>query len=174
MTSHPSAYNSSSHQYVDDQLSTMAELATTNTEWPAIPVPETLKKLMDHFFVIMDKNTPGAGARLAAEVFTPEATFILSGGTYVGTEEIKVSRIEAWKVVASRDHKIRKVYTCNDDASDLLFIGRAKMTLINGKYIEGDFIGRAIYQNFNSPDVKMKHFQVWGDSGPVIRALQDN
>jgi hypothetical protein len=64
----------------------MAELATTDTEWPKTPVPETLKKLMDHFFVIMDNNTPDAGARLAAEVFTPDATFILSGGTYVGTK----------------------------------------------------------------------------------------
>jgi len=122
----------------------------------------------------MDNNTPDAGARLASEVFTPDATFILSGGTYVGTEEIKISRIEAWKVVASRLHKIKKVYTCNDDASDLLFIGRAKMALTNGKYLEGDFIGRAQYENFNSPDIKMKYFQVWGDSGPVIRALQES
>jgi hypothetical protein len=66
--------------------------------------------------------------------------------------------------VASRLHKIKKVYTCNDDASDLLFIGRAKMTLINGKYLEGDFIGRAVYENLNSSDIKMKHFQVWGVS----------
>jgi hypothetical protein len=38
------------------------------------------------------------------------------------------------------------------------------MTLINGKYIEGDFIGRAIYENFHSSDIKMKYFQVWGVS----------
>ena len=64
----------------------MTELATTKTEWPATHIPATLKNLMDHFFVIMDKNTPDAGDRLAAEVFTPEATFTLSGGTYVGSE----------------------------------------------------------------------------------------
>lgn len=64
----------------------MAELATTKTEWPSTPVPETLKNLMDRFFVIMDKNTPDAGARLAAEIFTPTATFTLSGGTYIGSE----------------------------------------------------------------------------------------
>jgi len=129
---------------------------------------------MDDFFVIMDKNTPDAGPRLAAEVFTPDATFILSGGTYVGTEEIKISRIKAWEIVAARDHKIRRVYTQGDDASDLLMIGRAKMTLNNAKYIEGDFIARAIYENFDTPDIKMKYFQVWGDSGPVIRALNES
>jgi hypothetical protein len=64
----------------------MTELATTKTEWPATHIPATLKNLMDHFFVIMNKNTPDAGDRLAAEFFTPEATFILSGGTYVGSE----------------------------------------------------------------------------------------
>jgi len=152
----------------------MVELATTKTEWPSTPVPATVKKLMDDFFTIMDNNTPDAGARLAAEIFTPDATFIITAGAYVGSEEITTSRIKAWQVVTSREHKIRKVYTCNDDASDLMMIGKAKMGLMNGKHLEGDFLARAVYENINSPDIKMSYFQVWGDSGPLIKALQDN
>lgn len=43
-------------------------------------------------------------------------------------------------------------------------IGHAKMTLVNGKYLEGNFLARAIYENIDSPHIKMKHFQVWGVS----------
>jgi hypothetical protein len=62
-------------------------LATTETEWPSsTPVPSAVKKFLDEFFVVMDNNTPDAGAKLAADFFTPTATFVLTGGTYVGSE----------------------------------------------------------------------------------------
>jgi len=150
-------------------------LATSETEWPSsTPVPPAVKKFLDEFFVVMDNNTPDAGAKLAADFFTPTATFGITGGTYVGSEEIKVSRIAAWKVVTSRQHKILKVYTCTDDASDLLSIGLAKMGLINGKNLEGNFLSRIIFEDIKSPNLKMKLFQVWGDSGPLIKALQED
>ena len=64
----------------------MASLATTTAEWPSTYVPAPVKKFMDDFFVVMDNNTPDAGYMLAADFFTPTATFILSGGKYVGSE----------------------------------------------------------------------------------------
>ncbi|KAF2501139.1 hypothetical protein BU16DRAFT_555639 [Lophium mytilinum] len=150
------------------------DFATSDTEWPSsTTVPSTVKKFLDDFFVVMDNNTPDAGAKLAADFFTPTATFILSGGTYVGSEEIKVSRIAAWKVVSERQHKILKVYTCTEDASDLLNIGLAKMGLVNGKHLEGNFLSRIIFEDIKSSNLKMKHFQVWGDSGPLMKLLQE-
>ena len=43
---------------------------TALTQWPAIRVPEPVKQHMDKFFSIMDMNAPGAGDRLAEEIFT--------------------------------------------------------------------------------------------------------
>jgi len=36
----------------------MMELATTKTEWPAVPVPAKVKKLINDLFFMMDKNGP--------------------------------------------------------------------------------------------------------------------
>ncbi|EXJ82857.1 hypothetical protein A1O3_06672 [Capronia epimyces CBS 606.96] len=151
------------------------DLATSQTEWPTTPVPDAVKKFIDEFFIVMDNNTPDAGERLAADFFTPTASFTITGGTYVGTEEIKISRIAAWKVVTSRAHRYLKVYTCKEDASDLLTIGLADMGLINGKTLQGNFISRIVFEDVNAPygELRMKLFQAWGDSGPLIRALQE-
>jgi len=150
------------------------DFATTNTEWPSsTTVPSAVKKFLDEFFVIMDNNTADAGDKLAADFFTPTATFVITGGTYKGSEEISISRIAAWKVVTSRQHRILKAYTCTDDSSDLLCIGLAKMGLVNGKSLEGNFLARIVFEDIKSTNLKMKLFQVWGDSGPLIKALQE-
>lgn len=64
---------------------TTHDLATTSTEWPSTPVPQSVKTLLDNFFILMDNNTADAGARISDEIFTPSATFMLSGGTYIGS-----------------------------------------------------------------------------------------
>lgn len=79
--------------------------------------------------------------------------------------EIQTSRVKAWEVVKARNHKILKVYTSTEDASDLLIIGWAKMDLTNGKHLEGNFLARAIFSNIESlEDIRMNYFQVWGVS----------
>ena len=42
---------------------------TALTEWPAMQIPEAVRQHIDKFFSIMDTNAPGAGDRLADEIF---------------------------------------------------------------------------------------------------------
>jgi hypothetical protein len=42
---------------------------TALTEWPAVQIPEAVRQHIDKFFFIMDTNAPGAGDRLAEEIF---------------------------------------------------------------------------------------------------------
>ncbi|KAF2808131.1 uncharacterized protein BDZ99DRAFT_534054 [Mytilinidion resinicola] len=151
----------------------MAELATTNTEWPSIGVAPSTKQLLDDFFVILDEDTPDAGEKLATRIFTPDGTFITSSEKFTGFDEIKVSREHAYDVVKERVHTLIKVYTSTDDGSDLLAIGDASIVLHkNDIKIAGNLIARIVLKDVGTDNVRIKYFQVWGDSGPMIKALQ--
>ncbi|KAI9735354.1 MAG: hypothetical protein M1818_006549 [Claussenomyces sp. TS43310] len=152
----------------------MAEKRIARTSWPETPVPKGVKELAGYFLSLLDTNTDDAGVQLASRVFTPDAVFMTSSATFKGAEEIKESRTEAWRVVERRFHEIIKVFSAKDDASDLLMIGNAVLNLKNGKEVKGDFIAHMVLDKVATPDVRISYFQVWGDTGPMIRAMQDN
>ncbi|KAF2493640.1 hypothetical protein BU16DRAFT_563792 [Lophium mytilinum] len=152
----------------------MPDLATTHTEWPSIGVAPSTKALLDDFFEILDENTADAGQKLADRIFTPDGTFITSSSKFTGVDEITSSRERAWDVVKERMHKLVKVYTSTDDGSDLLAIGDASIVLHkNNIRIDGNLIARIVFKDVGTDNVRIKYFQVWGDSGPMMKALQD-
>jgi hypothetical protein len=59
-------------------------------------------------------------------------------------------------------HQLVKVYTSNDDGSDLLALGEASIVLSNGKKVDGNLIARLVLVNVGTEDVRVKYFQVWG------------
>lgn len=77
-------------------------------------------------------------------------------------KEIRISRLQAWKAIASRKHSVSKVYVCNSDVSDLLFIAYVSMGLRNGKEVEGEFCGRLTIADAQGPNPKLTLYQVWG------------
>lgn len=145
---------------------------TASTSWPAAPVPKAAQELLDYFFSLMDTNSDEAGVKLVEDIFTPDATFISSSGVFKGPEEIRDSRKKAWELVETRYHSINKVFSATNDGSDLLMIGNAVLVLKNGKKIEGDFLARAVFEGIDTSSPKMSFFQAWGDTGPLIKALQ--
>jgi hypothetical protein len=78
--------------------------------------------------------------------------------------EIKESRKDAWAIVEKRNHTITKCYTCNNDASDILCIGNAALSLKNGKDVSGNFISRTVLVGTSTPEPRIKYFEVWGVS----------
>jgi hypothetical protein len=48
---------------------------TALTEWPAIPLRDPVKKLIDDLFSTLDNTDKGAGDRLADEIFAPDGVF---------------------------------------------------------------------------------------------------
>ncbi|KAH8701517.1 hypothetical protein BGW36DRAFT_423830 [Talaromyces proteolyticus] len=150
------------------------ESRISSTEWPSVVVPRAVQRLLDHFFSLMDTMTDEAGSKLTTDIFTSDATFISSSGTFKGSLEIKQSRAKAWEHVTSRYHEIVKVYSATEDGSDLLMIGNAVLVLKNGKKVQGDFLGRARIERINTPDPRMSFFQAWGDTGPMIKAMQES
>ncbi|EXJ87203.1 hypothetical protein A1O3_04162 [Capronia epimyces CBS 606.96] len=144
-----------------------------STSWPSAPVPKPAKELLDYFFSLMDTPTDEAGVKLTEDIFTPDATFISSSGVFKGSAEIRDSRKKAWAVVETRYHEVVKVFSATDDASDLLLIGNAVLGLKNGKRIEGDFLARAVFDGISTATPRLSFFQAWGDTGPLLKALQD-
>jgi len=143
------------------------------TSWPETPVPEPVKKLIDTLLEIFDKNTEDAGEKLVKYVFTPDAEMHTSAGVYHGHAEIGPSRKAAWEIVKYRRHDVVKVFSAADDASDLMWIGDAVLLLTNDKEVAGPFLAHIKFANVHSEDVRIKYFKVWGDSGPMVKILQE-
>jgi hypothetical protein len=53
-------------------------------EWPDMPVPNAVKRLIDRFLDIMDHNTEDAGDKLATEIFTPDGVLSTSAAVARG------------------------------------------------------------------------------------------
>jgi len=151
----------------------MAESRTSNASWPQSGVPEATKKLIETFFGLLDTHSEEAGETIATKIFTPTGKVLIGNDIYTGPNEIREFRRKAWDIVKSRRHEVAKVYDSTIDASDLLFLGSAELNLKNGKTVKGDLIGRLVFEGSQTSDVKISLFQVWGDSGPLIRALQE-
>jgi len=144
-----------------------------STVWPSVGVPKPAQSLLDHFFSLMDTSTDDAGKKLTTDIFTPDASFTSSSGTYRGSAEIQQSRTKAWEHVQSRHHAIARVYAATDDGADLLMLGNAVLVLHNGKRLEGEFLARAVFEGVDTAEPRMRFFQAWGDTGPMIKAMQE-
>lgn len=161
---------------------------TDSTKWPtAVEVPQPVKDLVNRFYNLLDDDRPEVGAILADEIFTPDATAYFGGQPSTGSagmsfdlhnitkrclawpfvnlltsKDIRISRINAWKSIASRKHSVSKVFVCKSDASDLLFIAHVAMGLRNGKEVEGEFCGRLTIAGAQGPNPRLTLYQVWG------------
>ncbi|XP_014558658.1 hypothetical protein COCVIDRAFT_24912 [Bipolaris victoriae FI3] len=109
---------------------------TKDTVWPDHPVPDSVKKLIDRFFSLLDTQDSNVGNILADEIFASDGRGQLGGHVFAGTEEICKSRDNAWATLNARKHVLR-VYSSKADASDLLFIAIVAMDLKNGEHVEG-------------------------------------
>ncbi|KAH8784987.1 hypothetical protein F5883DRAFT_707940 [Diaporthe sp. PMI_573] len=145
---------------------------TDSTKWPtAVEVPQPVKDLVHRFYNLLDDDRPEVGAILADEIFTPDATAYFGGQPSTGSADIRISRINAWKSIASRKHSVSKVFVCKSDASDLLFIAHVAMGLRNGKEVEGEFCGRLTIAGAQGPNPRLTLYQVWGDTSALVKAL---
>jgi len=147
---------------------------TAGASWPSnTAVPGEVKKLLDLFLSLLDLNEDTSGIALVDHIFTQDAIFKTSSATFTGAQEIKESRKGAWAIVEKRNHTINKCYTCNNDASDILCIGDAVLNLKNGKEVVGNFISRTVLMGTSTPEPRIKYFEVWGDTAPMMKAMQE-
>ncbi|KAH6700645.1 hypothetical protein BKA61DRAFT_740901 [Leptodontidium sp. MPI-SDFR-AT-0119] len=148
---------------------------TAATEWPSTSPSPQIKALIDQFFLLLDSDSLDTGDRLAETIFMPDGTMVGPGGAAEGSEAIRRSRDEAWKLVKTRRHTVIRVYAHDAQSLDLLLLGHVKMELANGKDVAGDFTARiTLVAEDASQTPKIKLYQVWADSAPMKKALQDD
>jgi hypothetical protein len=164
--------------------------ALGQTEWPATPVPQPIKQLLGSFFDLGDSKSEDAGRRLADEIFTPEGQIVVNKRTIKGAKgrylplqltslsrytprlasliafpEISSSNRGPLSSLQGRQHRIVKVYTCNDSADDLMLIGVVTWTFNDGQSLEGPFAARAVVQSTGeSGTPRLKSYQGWAVS----------
>jgi hypothetical protein len=85
--------------------------------------------------------------------------------------ELRRSRDHVWTVVKSRRHELAKVYVCNDQADDLLLIGKVDMVFRNGREVSEEFVGRVVVTEGNTESARVKLYQVWSVS--FMRGSED-
>ena len=56
------------------------------TIWPDYPISPKVKAVLEIFFTLGDLNSPEAGPRLAAEVFSPTAVIVAGSSKTTGTD----------------------------------------------------------------------------------------
>ncbi len=67
---------------------------TASAEWPSVvPVPDSVKNLIDLFFNLADDTSPGVGDRMVNEVFAETGVLITPMSTIQGIEGRNLSTI---------------------------------------------------------------------------------
>lgn len=59
---------------------------TKDTVWPDHPVPDSVKKLIDRFFSLLDTQDSNVGNILTDEIFASDGRGQLGGHVFAGTE----------------------------------------------------------------------------------------
>ena len=156
---------------------------TDSTSWPSSSLPDSVKKLIDNFFSLVDLKDPEAGSRLADEIFTTDGKFSAVIGSFEGTArmslqscltfkfqtncplhwkdsrlklctEIRESRKKAWDTVSSRRHEVLKVYVNNSKGLDLILVGKVATTSAGVEAHSHEFVAQAEVVGMETPRLK--------------------
>ncbi|KAF4974587.1 hypothetical protein FZEAL_8514 [Fusarium zealandicum] len=110
-------------------------------------------------------DTPGETEKYV-EMFTDDATFVLASKKAVGHKEITTMREGMWDSVASRKHRISKLFPFGTDANELMLHGTVALTLKNGGSAEIEWAGRAeVVKADADGKYRFKFYQVYLDTG---------
>ncbi|RSM06687.1 hypothetical protein CEP52_005564 [Fusarium oligoseptatum] len=143
-----------------------------SAKWPTgIEVSQAVKNLVERFYLLLDDSSPSSGDTLADEVFASDGVAHFSPVPSRGSEEIRLSRRNAWDKITSRKHRVLKVYICGPDADDLLFTGHAEMEFKNGQRVASEYAGRIRVTRSQGENPKISHYQVWADMSAFVKAL---
>ncbi|CVL13518.1 uncharacterized protein FPRN_12089 [Fusarium proliferatum] len=142
------------------------------TIWPDHPVPNKVKNLIHRFFELLDSQDSNVGDILADEIFAPDAHAQFGAHVFTGTEEIRKSRDNAWVLFNARRHVVLRVYSFDQDATDLLFIAWVSMDLKNGEHVECEFVGRLQFEDAQGQKPKIKSYGIWADSSLLAKAIE--
>ncbi|KAK5054689.1 hypothetical protein LTR84_001581 [Exophiala bonariae] len=148
---------------------------TAKTTWPtAVQLDASVKELIDLFYTLADDKSSDAGPRLAAEVFTKDATMGSSAGTAQGTEAISHSRDNAWNIVASRHHTVLQVFVSDSAGRDLTLIGELTQVFNNGKELTAQFVAHLVVdaESHRAGKPRLSLMQVFADSAPFAAAAK--
>ncbi|KAK5459866.1 hypothetical protein LTS15_003995 [Exophiala xenobiotica] len=164
---------------------------TAQTEWPtAVSVKPEVRRLLAHFYHLLDIPDPSVGHRFAEEVFTPDGVMFGMGPGFEGAVEIRKARENAWTDYVSRRHEMLRVYAHDGLGLDLLVIGRVEMGLRNGKSVREEFVARFVVVvgvdddddertagndngNDNGGGPRLKYSRVWSNMEPIMAALRE-
>ena len=161
--------------------------ATDSTLWPSALIAPKVKQLIKRFFSLVDDQDDNAGSRLASEVFTEDGKFFASSGSFEGAggkgrntsclietpfrrlssdpfsnqTEIARSRKGVWDSVASRQHRVDKVYVNDVEGLDLLVVGTVAVQPRGGEPKSHQFLARILLRKAERTDVsRMEHYEV--------------
>ncbi|KAH6955738.1 hypothetical protein BKA56DRAFT_603571 [Ilyonectria sp. MPI-CAGE-AT-0026] len=135
---------------------------TASAEWPLISISSAVKDLVQTYFGLMDDPSDTVGDRLADELFTSDGRIVAGSHATSGTEELRKSRVNVWKAIATRRHEVRRVYAFSDKGDDILLVGHVIMGLRNQQEVGGEFAARMTFDLSDPSKPKLKLYQVWG------------
>ncbi|KAH8761734.1 hypothetical protein BGZ57DRAFT_858122 [Hyaloscypha finlandica] len=145
----------------------------TNTIWPEAPAPKPVKDWLETLFALLDSKDISAPENAAA-LYTEDAVVYGMAGKAVGTSEIIQARENSWAHMDSRKHEVLRVYSSNNDFSDLLLIGKLSAKFKNGREVTDEFIVRLVFRGDTTVNPKGSLYQIWADSAPWLKAIHGN
>ena len=74
---------------------------------------------------------------------------------------IKEMHRKVWQGVKTHKHILSKVYTINDEATDIIVLGKVQDTLDDGTSTELSFTVQAIFASTAGDTAKALHWQMW-------------
>ena len=77
------------------------------------------------------------------------------------TTELRRCRDRAWDVIRRRRHEVLKVYVADDEATDLVILGKVTAELNNGRSVASDFAARLVLESAGTGRPMVKRYQVF-------------
>ncbi|KAH6990181.1 hypothetical protein EDB80DRAFT_882189 [Ilyonectria destructans] len=147
--------------------------AIDKTVWPAATLNNGVKDLITKFYQLADSKQPDAGARMASEVFSKDATLLSPNGTFQGSSEIAKSRDNAWAVVNLREHRVLQVFTSHENRLELVVLGTLNTGFKNGNFLDSPFASHMTIEesSIDSGDPRLRRMQVFADTAPMAAML---
>ncbi|OQU94363.1 hypothetical protein CLAIMM_00724 [Cladophialophora immunda] len=150
---------------IDDWRKEGKLAATETTQWPATPIAAKIKDLINLFFALAESKHADAGPRLAHEVFHPDGKWLTPLGAHTGAEAISKSRDRVWEGIASRKHKIVRVFASDSAGEDIFLLGELSVVRDDGSTSVSDFVARLMTQSATeeaNPRIVLYQAQAWG------------
>lgn len=149
----------------------VASMSTYKGSTPSAIDPRVVD-FYSNFYRVSDDPSEKAHTEYADSI-TKDGTLIMGTRKATGYDKILELRKGLWTgPIKTRKHTLKQIFPFGEDNMNVMLHGEVDYGLKNGKDVNVEWAGRALLVE-DGGKLKMKEYQVYLDSAPVLNATKD-